>query len=108
MSFTDQKPFTVTDKSLKGFTRYGKRFGCSLCSHDFKEGDVARWVYANSTPGLCTGNFFVCPQHDTVDVLDKAKESFREAVNLAKQWGIYGPDWQKEAEKAERMERKLA
>jgi len=103
MSFTNQKPFVVTEESLKGFTRYGKRFGCSLCSHIFAEGDNVRWVYANSTPDLCTGNFFVCVEHDTEDVLEKAKESFARAVDLAKQWDIYGPDWQKEAERADRL-----
>jgi hypothetical protein len=92
MSFTDQKPFVVTRDRLEAFTRHKKRFGCSLCAHDFKEGDTARWVFANGS-NLRSGNFFVCPEHDTPDVLEQGKISFDNAVALSKQWGIYGPDW---------------
>lgn len=96
MSFTNQQPFEVTEQQRAGLTRHGKRFNCAICGHEFKAGDTARFVYANGTNGLRSGNFFVCPQHDTPDVLDRAKESFDQAVKLAKQWGIYGPDWAKD------------
>lgn len=97
MSFTDQKPFVVTEKTYSSFVRLKRRWGCSLCEKKFEVGDTARWVYANSTSGLHTGNFFVCPEHDTPDVLERAKESYETAKRLAKQWGIYGPDWQRDA-----------
>lgn len=97
MRFTDQKPFTVTEKDVADFKRYNKRFNCKLCDRDFVVGDVARWIYANGSqsPVRC-GNFFVCNRCDGTneDVLQCAKLSFEQAVKLAKQWGIYGPDWQ--------------
>ena len=97
MSFTNQKPFIVEEHSLHNFTNKGrKRFGCALCSKEFKVGDTARWVYCNGINGLNCGNFFVCETHDTHDVLDKAKESFLAARAASKQWGIYGPDWIKD------------
>lgn len=95
-SFTNQKPFVVSKERLEAFTRHRKRFGCVLCSKVFKVGDTARWVYANGTPGLHTGNFFVCEEHDTEDVLERAKESIELATRLAKQWDIYGPDWERQ------------
>ena len=60
MSFTDRKPFTVQENSS-----FRKPFHCGLCGHDFIVGDVARWVYANSTAMHRTGNFFVCDACDT-------------------------------------------
>lgn len=91
--FTNQKPFQVDAQQAKNFRAGKRRFGCALCEKEFQAGDTVRWVYANGSNGLNTGNFFVCPEHDTPDVLDKAKESFETARKLAKQWGIYGPDW---------------
>lgn len=100
MSFTDRKPFVVTDHDAKA--RRGGDFKCSLCGTLFKSGDTARWVYANGTPGACTGNFFVCVQCDgpDADLIERAKESYHMAVALAKRWNIYGPDWEREALKS--------
>lgn len=94
MPFTDQKPFVVTPEIHRSFNRSRERFCCSLCGKIFQIGETVRWVYANSPKGARCGNFFVCKEHDTPDVLDRAKESFRQAKKLAKQWGVYGPDWQ--------------
>lgn len=90
-SFTHQKPFTVDDVWIKAFTRHKKRFGCALCGHEFKDGDVARWVYAGGS-GLC--NFFVCPTCDGEKVIERAIENYKAAVLAAKRWNIYGPEWQ--------------
>lgn len=97
MSFTDRKPFTVTEKDVASFSRYKKRFNCRLCGHNFDAGDTARLIYANGaeSPVHC-GNFFVCSKcdGDDKDVLQCAKLGFEQAVKLAKQWDIYGPEWQ--------------
>lgn len=95
MSFTNQNPFEVTEELRKGFTRGKRRFQCSMCGHEFAVGDVAKWVYANyaDSPVRC-GNFFVCQTHDLPNVMELAAESYNNAKKLAKQWGIYGPDWQ--------------
>lgn len=99
MSFTDRKPFVATEAQTK--LRWGGRsdnFTCKLCGHKFKDGDTVRWLYANGTPGLSCGNFFACSLCDQGDekTLEAAKESYATAVRLAKQWGIYGPDWQQD------------
>lgn len=86
-----QQPFTVTDEHMKA--RWGGGFHCKLCGIKFQVGLVIRWVYCNSTPGQQTGNFFVCSGCDGDDVKQRAKESLALATKLAKQWGIYGPDW---------------
>lgn len=93
-----RKGFVVTAEQAKlhwGGRKDGSNFACRLCGHRLKEGDKARWIYANSTPGMHTGNFFVCGDCDgsDEDVLARAKASFEQAVKLAKQWNIYGPDW---------------
>lgn len=99
MSFTNQQPFKVTQQSISGFTSFGRRFNCKLCGHVFALGDMARWVYANGggSPVRC-GNFFVCEKCDGPNdaVLKCAKTGFEQAVKLAKQWEIYGPEWQKD------------
>lgn len=96
MSFTNQKPFVVTPDEHKQFSR-GRRFNCRLCGHDFKPGDTVRWVYANFPESpVKSGNFFVCSDCDGLDVLQRAAESFGQAVKLAKQWDVYGPEWQKD------------
>lgn len=96
MRFTNQQPFVVTPEHHKNATSHGRRFGCVFCDKKFAPGDTARWVYANGTAGFNAGNFYVCPEHNTPDVLERAKESYATAKKLAKQWGIYGPDWQQD------------
>ncbi len=90
------QPFVISAETHKGFLHVKKLFNCKLCWHKFEVGDSARWIYANGTPGMGTGNFFVCKKCDgeTAVVLAKAKENFALAIALAKRWGIYGPDWQ--------------
>lgn len=41
-----------------------------------------------------TGNFHVCAACDGPDneVMRRGTESLKQAIKLAKQWGIYGPD----------------
>jgi len=60
MSFTDQKPFAATPERVASLNKYGRVWQCALCGHKFAAGDVARWVYANGTRDMATGNFFVC------------------------------------------------
>lgn len=100
------EPFEVSETTLTSFRRVKKRFGCSLCGHEFKAGERARWIYANSTPGQCTGNFFVCFKCDglTTDVLERAKQSLETTVKMARAWGIYGPDWQEQSNAIDRAE----
>ena len=102
MSFTDQKPFVVNQKTFDAYARIKKPFNCSLCGHKFAVGDKARWVYANSTKDARCGNFFVCADCDGDGVLQRGIESHKLATKLAIQWGIYGPDWQREYEREER------
>jgi len=78
MSFTDKKPFVVTDKQVK--SRWGSKFGCMLCGHMFKEGDTVRWIYTNHGKSAWRrGNFFVCAGCDGEDheVIEKAVELVR-------------------------------
>lgn len=95
-SWIDRKPFVVSAEQANAFKRLKKPFNCKLCGHDFKAGDTARWIYANGTSGITTGNFFVCGGCDEADadLMTRAQQEFRLAVSLAKKWGIYGPDWQ--------------
>ena len=96
MSFTDGKAFRVTQGEFDAFKRLNKHFGCSLCGHEFRVDDSARLIFDNGTPNQGTGNFFVCHKCDEPSdesILAKAKESRAIAVKMAKQWGIYGPDW---------------
>lgn len=66
--WTDGKPFQVDAERLKSWKKVKKWFGCLLCCRKFKEGDTARWVYANfSGSSFSRGNFFVCPQCDVGD-----------------------------------------
>lgn len=100
MSFTDCKPFVVTDEQTK--LKWGGRddnFGCKLCGHKFKAGDTARFIFGNGKAGIRCGNFFACSLCDQGDqkTLACANDSYAQAVRLAKQWGIYGPDWEREA-----------
>ncbi len=90
------KPFVLSAETHQSFKNVKKLLNCKLCGHILQVGDKARWIYANGTPGMGTGNFFVCDNCDgeNADVLAKAKEQLTLAVTLAKRWGIYGPDWQ--------------
>lgn len=106
MSFTDRKQFIVTGKEGEALRRVRRRFGCALCPHIFVEGDKARWIYCNSTPGQQTGNFFVCEKCDGTDgdCMARGKASLTQATALAKQWDIYGPDWQREMQRGMRRQ----
>lgn len=97
MSFTDQKPWVATAKDVKA--RWGSGFHCKLCGHKFKENDIVRFVFGNHSGHTC-GNLLVCQYCDGEDVLVRADKSYNEAVKLAKQWSIYGPDWQNEWQNA--------
>lgn len=95
MSFTDQKPFLVTKQLLEAFKRKRRPWCCALCGHLFAEGETARWLFSNRR----CGNFFFCQpcnQGSNEEILTKAEASFTNAVALARQWDIYGPDWQKD------------
>lgn len=97
--FTNQKPFLVTEKELQAWAKI-KNWHCSLCGEDFKLGHTARWVFGGPQKFR---NFFVCSNCDCENVIDKAIESYNLAVKMAKQWEIYGPDWEKEAREYERV-----
>lgn len=97
--FTDGKQFVVDGERLASFKRIKKRFNCKLCGHVFEMGDQARWIYANGTKGAGCGNFFVCAGCDyglNPQIIERAKESLAKAIAIAKQWDIYGPDWEKD------------
>lgn len=98
------EPFTVTEEQTK--LRWGSGFNCKLCGENFHTGTVARWIYANGTPGAGTGNFFVCANCDGPNdlIITKAKESLRLAIALATRWNIYGPDWERERQRADAKE----
>lgn len=78
MSWTDQKPYTVTQEHLKlnwgGVGR--KNFRCGFCGHKFKKGDIARWVFTNHTKA--GGNPFICFDCDEPDNPAKAVEAWKE------------------------------
>ena len=79
MSFTDGKPWTVTEKDLTirwSCGKPGERFRCYICGHKFIVGDVVRWQYTNDTPGAA-GNPLVCAACDGPDVIEKWKECVR-------------------------------
>jgi hypothetical protein len=76
MSFTDQKPFTVTEEHItaSGNGRRAEKgakthplFRCAWCGHRFEVGDTARWVFTNGggaeTKGIA-GNPFICAKCD--------------------------------------------
>lgn len=79
MSFTDQKPRTVTAKEYPGHWggyRDGRRFRCYMCGHHFKIGDTFRWVMGTKR---CVTNLMVCGKCDCPDILDKWIERLKEA-----------------------------
>jgi hypothetical protein len=76
MSFTDQKRRIFSEEEAKakwGGAALGLR--CTLCDHKFQVGDGWRWVYANGGPGPSFGNFQVCDDCDSPDVLAMYKEA---------------------------------
>jgi len=93
-----RKLFIVSGEQVEQHRRRKKMWYCQLCDHVFTAGDVARWIYCNSTPGQTTGNFFVCSRCDCGDeiTMAKAKENLDLAIKLAKRWGIFGPDWERD------------
>lgn len=97
ITWMNGRQFVVSEETQTAFKRVNKDFNCRLCGRFFIIGDIARWVYANGTPGIHTGNFFVCEECDKPndELLPLAEESLSNAIKLAKQWGIYGPDWER-------------
>jgi hypothetical protein len=87
-SFTNGKPWRVTQEQANSKRWAGVGLACSLCGHKFTAGDVARWVYANSTPEAHCGNFFVCVGCDGPDVLKRGIADFEKTYAAAKRWGI--------------------
>lgn len=69
-SFTNQKPFVVTETHLGyrwGGHSDGRNFRCFLCGRRFKAGDTVRWIFLH---GRC-GNPFVDAVCDGPDVVDR-------------------------------------
>lgn len=70
MSFTDQKPFVVSEDDVSAhWCGYpdARNLRCAWCGHRFIVGDVARWVHTNSGADDCIsimGNPFVCARCD--------------------------------------------
>lgn len=80
MSFTDQKPKTANERDVSapwGGAKNGKNFRCYLCGHRFQVGDQYRFVF-----GQTLGNFMVCQECDTGDVLKKWADLQDEWNNL--------------------------
>jgi len=85
---------TVTQEHVDTHKRMRKKFGCKMCGVQFKAGSIKRWIYANGTHGACTGNFFVCGDCDSDDVLIRAIADYDKMKESARRWGMWGPDWQ--------------
>lgn len=76
MSFTDGKPWTVTEEETHlawAGGANGKYFRCNLCGHRFKAGDRARFQFTNNVPGA-GGNPLVCRNCDGPDVVERWKQ----------------------------------
>ena len=95
MSFTDQKPWTVTAKDIAskwGVSGKGSELlRCAWCGYRFVEGDTARLVYTNSDEELCqgiNGNPFICVDCDgpREDILAKLQELKREVQQQRFWW----------------------
>jgi hypothetical protein len=70
VSFTDGKPFVLSQRTVDGFKNVRKErdLACEMCGKEFIVGDDMRWVLANSySPS--TGNFFVCATCDGPDLI---------------------------------------
>jgi hypothetical protein len=75
MSFTDGKPFVVTEEDTHlawSGGENGKYFRCNLCGYKFKAGDIARWQFTNNIEGA-GGNPMVCSSCDN-NVIEKWKQ----------------------------------
>ena len=84
MSFTDGKPFVVTELHLRlpwSGGKEAKNFRCYLCGYRFKLGDVVRWQYTNDGTGS-PGNPLVCQACDGPDVRER--------------WAAQWADWRSE------------
>jgi len=93
-TFTNQQAFIVTANDLTrpwGGHRDGSRFRCALCGHRFTEGDTARWVFTNGTPGA-GGNPFVCSDCDGTneEVIAKWRQHIADfRASKDKFWSFY-------------------
>ena len=86
MSFTDGKPFVVTEESRRAPWSGGKNgecFRCYLCGYKFKLGDTARWQFTNNIPGA-GGNPLVCTDCDGPDVIERWIAMHREWENYTR------------------------
>ena len=86
MTFTDQKPWVVTEADLKanwgGIGRRG--FACGFCFHQFELGETVRWFYCPAT----APNSFVCEKCDGADVVDRWMQFWREVAKpILERWG---------------------
>ena len=94
MSFTNGKPFELTDEMLKmpwsGF-RDGRTLRCHLCGEFFLVGSTVRFVYANFKGGPRCGNFLVCVKCDGPDVLDRAAVHYQES--RTRFWHFHNHDY---------------
>jgi len=87
MSFTDRKPFVVTEEQTHlawSGKPDGARFRCGCCGYKFRAGNIARWEFTNDTPGAC-GNPFVCQQCDGPK--EKIVARLRELEELKNRFG---------------------
>jgi hypothetical protein len=98
-SFLSGKPWMVSADDVKRKWG-GMGLKCPLCGRKFKAGDVARFVFANGTKAAQCGNFFTCDACDGEDVFQRAIDDFNAAREGAIRWGIYGPDWQADYDRA--------
>lgn len=83
MSFTDEKPFRVSQQDIHlpwSGGKGGKYFRCYLCGHKFQAGNIARWQYTNDIPGA-GGNPMVCEKCDGTkeQIIAKWKQMHTEA-----------------------------
>ena len=77
MSFTDQKPKTVTKKQYPGNWggyKDGRKFRCYMCGHYFKIGDIFRWVLEIKN----VVNILVCADCDGPDIIDRWEKRLEE------------------------------
>ena len=80
MSFTDCKPWIVTEEDCKRpWSGHPRNFRCYMCGHRFKVGDTVRWQYTNDMKGA-GGNPLVCAECDGTpkDVRDRWQARLKE------------------------------